>query len=84
MWPNPYFLPKKLSAFHVNQPLSLASFAPESEQGELVSSNACVCPVRALKQYIVVSGTFCNRDAWFVCYGRHIKGHALSKLRLSH
>lgn len=32
MWPDPAFLPEKLSAFHVNWPINLAAFASVKSQ----------------------------------------------------
>lgn len=70
LWPNPSFLPKRLSVFHVNQPVSLAVFAPQSE----VSVSSSLCPVRMLKQYISVTAECRKTDALFVCYGGHKQG----------
>lgn len=82
LWPNPSFLPKRLSAFHINQPLSLAVFTPQSELGGSVVSP--LCPVRTLRTYINVTAGLRKTDALFVCYGGHRKGCAVSKQRLSH
>ena len=54
MCPNPSFLPKRLSAFHVNQAISLATFAPELGVEGLPPNASFLCPVHALKQYIEV------------------------------
>lgn len=80
LWPNPSFLPKRISAFHVNQPISLAVFAPQAE----VSTSNFLCPVRMLKHYITLTAGIRKTDALFICYGAYKKGCAVSKQRLSH
>ncbi|KAK7878584.1 hypothetical protein WMY93_030420 [Mugilogobius chulae] len=82
LWPNPSFLPKRVSAFHINQPLSLAVFAPQAEPGS--SDASLLCPVRMLRKYIDITAGLRKIDALFVCYGGHRKGCAVSKQRLSH
>ena len=83
MWPNPIFLPKRLSAFHVNQPVKLSAYTPQTAGG-LQPDASLLCPVRALRRYIDVTSEFRRSDALFLCYGGDRKGCALSKQRLSH
>lgn len=83
LWPNPSFLPKRISAFHVNQPIKLAAFTPQAGADELPDA-LLLCPVRALRQYIAVTAAIRRSDALFLCYGGRSKGCALSKQRLSH
>ena len=84
LWPNPSFLPKRISAFHVNRPVTLAAFVPQPGAEELLLGGRWLCPVRALKQYIATTTDFRKSDALFLCYGGHRKGCAVSKQRLSH
>ena len=83
MWPNPTFLPKRLSAFHVNQPVRLSAYTPQPVEGRQPESGL-LCPVRALRRYVDVTDEFRRSDALFLCYGGDRKGCALSKQRLSH
>ena len=84
MWPNPAFLPKRLSAFHVNQPIRLTAYAPQPGAEGLHPGGVLLCPIRALRQYVDRTSGFRETDALFVCYGGHRKGCALSKQPLSH
>ena len=78
MWPNPSFLPKRISAFHINQPLTLTAYAPRS------GVDVRLCPMRALRRYIKVTAKIRKSDALFLCYGGQKRGLALSKQRLAH
>lgn len=60
MWPNPSFLPKKLSAYHDNQPICLAVFATQSG---VEVPNDSLFPIRVFRQYIDVTVGFCKTDA---------------------
>ena len=84
MWTNPSFLPKRLSAFHVNQPVRLTAYTSQPGVERLRPDVELLCPIRALRQYVDVTSVFRESDSLFLCYGGHRKGCALSKQRLSH
>ena len=84
MWPNPSFLPKRLSAFHVNQPIRLSAYVPQPGAEGLRPDARLLCPIRALRRYVDATSVFRRSDALFLCYGGHRRGCALSKQRLSH
>ena len=75
------FLPKVLSASHLNQPIQLAQFtAPPGETGRM----ELLCPVRALRAYIRATKRIRRSEQLFLSHSGPKKGHALSKQRLSH
>ena len=49
LWPNPFFLPKVLSARAFNQVIDLDALTPERDSG---GDSWLLCPVRALRAYI--------------------------------
>lgn len=61
MWPNPSFFPKKLSAFHDNQPICFAVFSTQS--GAVVPNVSLLFPIRVFRQYIDVMAGFRKTDA---------------------
>ena len=84
LWPNPSFLPKRLSPHHVNQSIELAAFNPPGSPGGAERVSDLLCPVRALRAYVEATTSFRKTDNLSVCYGGCRKGAALSKQRLSH
>lgn len=84
MWPNPAFLPKRLSAFHINQPIRLSAYSPQTGTEGQHPDARLRCPIRALRRYVDATSGFRRSDALFLCYGGHRRGCALSKQRLSH
>lgn len=78
LWPNPVFQPKVLSDRFVNQTIQLAAFNHEE------ASQTAMCPVRALRQYVLKTASWCTTDQLFVRFGACRKGSPLSKQRLSH
>ncbi|XP_073671778.1 uncharacterized protein [Paramisgurnus dabryanus] len=80
LWPNTAFLPKVLSSSNLNQPIHLAQFTPPEGEDRLQR----LCPVRALKTYVVATASIRQSDQLFLCYGGPRRGCALSKQRLSH
>ena len=81
LWPNIAFMPKVLSAAHLNQPIRLAQFIPPpGETGRM----ELLCPVRALRAYVRATKRIRRSEQLFLCYGGPNKGCALSKQRLSH
>ena len=83
MWPNPSFLPKRLSAFHVNQPINLAAFASLSGVGESSHSASLLCPVRALRDSTFrFLQSFVKLMHYLFCHSGSRKEQALSKQRL--
>lgn len=83
LWPNPSFLPKVLPSSYVNMPLRLAAFdsaAPVTDGGR---ADTLLCPVRALRFYVMATAASRQSDCLFVCHSGHRRGQALSKQRLS-
>ncbi|XDV25256.1 hypothetical protein PO909_029202 [Leuciscus waleckii] len=77
LWPNPAFRPKVLSDRFVNQPIQLAAFNQEASQ-------TAVCPVRALRKYVLKTASWRTTDQLFVRFDACQRGSPLSKQRLSH
>ena len=75
--PNPVFLPKVLTNFHLNHSVKLRSLRPSQEESAL-------CPVRALKIYIQRTATLRRTDQLFICFRPQCLGEPVSKARLSH
>ena len=76
--PNPAFLPKVLSDFHLSQSIELQSL-PVSEADQLA-----LCPVRALSEHKRRTKPLGKSDQLFVCFRTSCLGRPLSKCRLSH
>lgn len=77
LWPNQSFVPKVPASTRSLQPLRLSRLDPGGP-------DECLCPVRALQEYVRVTASFRVSDALFVCYSGACKGRALSRQRLSH
>lgn len=84
LWPNPAFLPKRLSAPFRNQVTELTVFHPPRLDSQEGSGCRLVCPVRAFRGYLRATEDFWQSDQIFLCFGRQRKGQPLSKQRLSH
>ena len=80
-WPNPFFLPKVLSAVAINQVIDLDAFRPE--QG-LAGDSRLLCPVRVLRAYIEKTAPVWRASKIFVCFGQAKLGLAASRQRLAH
>lgn len=80
--PNPAFLPKVLTDFHLNQSVELRALRP-SEGADGLQWSA-LCPVRALKIYIQRTAAFRTTDQLFVCFQPQRRGKPVSKAGLSH
>ncbi|MGH0151620.1 UNVERIFIED_CONTAM: hypothetical protein FKN15_037060 [Acipenser sinensis] len=80
---NPAFLPKTISAFHVNQSVELEAFHPPPFQSDRDRMLHTLCPVRALAYYVERTRSWRQSEQLFVCYGSQSQGQALSKQRLS-
>ena len=80
--PNPAFLPKVLTDFHLSQSVELRSLS-SSNAGEEVEDTT-LCPVRAVTAYIQRTQAVRRSDQLFVCYDPGRVGRPLSKSRLSH
>ena len=80
---NSLFFPKRLAPAHSNQVIELAAYDPSCLQDEEADSAELLCPVRALRRYILANAGFHHCDSLFVCYQGHRKVHALYKQRLS-
>ena len=78
LWPNPFFLPKVLSAQAVNQVIDLDAFA--SGQGRRRDSRL-LCPVRALRAYVERTLPLRKSSQMFVCFGQAKLGQPASKSR---
>ncbi len=84
LWPNPAFLPKRLSALFRNQAIELAVFNPPTLDTQGGSECRLLCPVRALRCYLRATKDFRQSDQLFLCFGGLKRGQPLSKQRLSH
>ncbi len=84
LWPNPAFLPKRLSALFRNQAIELAVFNPPRLDTQGGSECRLLCPVRALRGYLRATKDFRQSDQLFLCFGGPKRGQPLSKQRLSH
>ena len=81
LWPNPFFLPKVLSAQAVNQVIDLDAFVSEQGRGH---ESRLLCPVRALRAYVERTLPLRRSSQMFVCFGQSKLGQPASKQRLSH
>lgn len=81
--PNPAFLPKVVTDFHLSQRIELRSLCTEGEQS-LDSRHLALCPVRALSEYMVRTRSSRQSDQLFVCFDSSCLGRPVSKSRLSH
>ena len=81
--PNPAFLPKVFSEFHLSQSVELRSLPPSGGDGE-TEQQSVLCPVRALTEYIRRTQAARKTDQLFVCFDAGRRGRPLSKPRLSH
>lgn len=84
LWPNPAFLPKRLSALFRNQAIELAVFNPPMSSALEGDGSTLLCPVRALRGYLKATEVVRKSDQLFLCYGGPKRGQPLSKQRLSH
>ena len=82
--PNPAFLPKVLTEFHLAQSVELRSLSSPSTGKEVEQSQSALCPVWALTAYIWRTQAVRKSDQLFVCYDHARFGRPLSKSRLSH
>ena len=81
LWPNPFFLPKVLSARAVNQVIDLDAFVPEQGSDD---GGRLLCPVRALRAYVRRTRPLRKSSQFFVCFGQAKLGQPASRQRLSH
>ena len=82
--PNPAFLPKVLTEFHLAQSVELQSLSSPSAGEVVEQSQSALCPARALTAYIRRTQAVRKSDQLFVCYNHGHLGRPLSKSRLSH
>lgn len=82
--PNPAFLPKVFSDCPLNREVvELRSlYFSQMENGE--RRHSLVCPVRALRVYVLRTQALRKTDQLFVCFKPERLGQPLSKARLSH
>ena len=66
LWPNPSFLPKRMSASHANQCITLAAYDPTSLPGDGDERAVLLCPVRALRLYMEAKSGFRQSDSLFL------------------
>lgn len=76
--PNPAFLPKVLSDFHLSQSVELRSISSSA------AAQRALCPVRALSEYVCRTQSLRKSDQLFVCFDSGRLGEPLSKSRLAH
>ncbi|CAJ0941089.1 unnamed protein product [Ranitomeya imitator] len=76
--PSPAFLPKVVSAFHLNEDIILPSFCPQPKH-RVEKALHTLDVVRALRRYISRTAHFRKSDALFVLPEGHRKGLAASK-----
>ena len=82
--PNPAFLPKVMSEFHLSQEVELRSLS-SAEVGQTAEQLLpMLCPVWALTEYIQRTQTTRKTDQLFTCIDCSCLGRPLSKSRLSH
>lgn len=81
--PNPAFLPKSLSDFHLSQSVELRSAPTGGLDQEAAQRLRALCPIRALALYIARTRPFCSTDQVFVSFHPGLLGRPLSKPRLS-
>ncbi|XP_034780644.2 uncharacterized protein LOC117973223, partial [Acipenser ruthenus] len=81
---NPAFLPKVITAFHINQTVELESFHPPPFTSQEDEKLNFLCPVWALRFYVLKTKALRKSNQLFVCYGTRTLGQPLSKQRLSH
>ncbi|XP_058879441.1 uncharacterized protein LOC131737040, partial [Acipenser ruthenus] len=84
MRPNPAFLPKVISPFHMNQSVELMAFHPPPFSSPEEERLHMLCPVRALRCYMDRTKTVRQTEQLFICHGSRSLGQPLSKQRLSH
>ncbi len=84
MRPNPAFLPKVISPFHMNQSVELMAFHPPPFSSPEEERLHMLCPVRAVRCYIDRTRTVRQTEQLFICHGSRSLGQPLSKQRLSH
>lgn len=82
--PNPAFLPKVLTEFHLSQSVELRSLSPPDDGEDVEQGQSTLCPVRALTEYIRRTQAIRRSDQLFVCHNPGRLGRPLSKSRLSH
>ncbi|XP_029924002.1 uncharacterized protein LOC115371027 [Myripristis murdjan] len=82
--PNPAFLPKVLTEFHLSQSVELRSLSPPDDGEDAEQGQSTLCPVRALTEYIRRTQAIRRSNQLFVCHNPGRLGRPLSKSRLSH
>ncbi|KAE8586429.1 hypothetical protein XENTR_v10006338 [Xenopus tropicalis] len=78
----PSFVPKVVSAFHINQDITVPSFCPNPASPKEVALHS-LDPVRALKFYLHRTRDFRATTSLFVLHSGHRKGHQASKTTIS-
>ncbi len=79
LWPNPSFLPKRMSALFKNQAIELTALNPTVGGAQDGNHTELLCPVRALKDYLRATENLRHSDQLFICYGGPKKGQPLVK-----
>lgn len=82
--PNPAFLPKVLTKFHLFQSVELRSLSSPSASEDVEQDQSALCPVRTLTEYIWRTQAVWSSDQLFVCYDPGCLSRPLLKSRLSH
>ncbi|XP_066524949.1 uncharacterized protein [Hoplias malabaricus] len=81
---NPVFVPKVIGSAYRCPTVELAAFHPPPFNTVEDQKLNCLCPVRALRQYIDRTAGFRRHDQLFVSWATPHKGKPLSRQRLSH
>lgn len=74
LWPNPSFLPKRMSTLFKNQAIKLTALNPLVGEAQDGNHTELLCPVRALKGYLKATENLRYSDQLFICYGGPKKG----------
>uniref|UniRef100_A0A6I8QMF2 Tyr recombinase domain-containing protein n=1 Tax=Xenopus tropicalis TaxID=8364 RepID=A0A6I8QMF2_XENTR len=78
----PFFVPKVVSAFHINQDITIPSFCPNPTSPKEVALHS-LDPVRALKFYLHRTRDIRATTALFILHSGQWKGHQASKTTIS-
>ncbi|MGH0171934.1 UNVERIFIED_CONTAM: hypothetical protein FKN15_074097 [Acipenser sinensis] len=70
----PAFLPKVITAFHINQSVELESFHPPPFASTADERLTFLCPVRALRCYVHRTRALRQSDQLFICHGTRTLG----------
>ncbi len=78
--PQPGYVPRVPTTPFRDQVVNLQVLPLEEADPAL----ALLCPVRALRWYVIWTQSFKTSEQLFVCYGGQQKGNAISKQRMAH